>query len=112
MLDDTVSDRYKVSNMPNLTGWNSSMSICEIIVQMMTNYGVPDAMVMYNNNKLFRSPFTATETPEMLFHRLEQCQEVQTIGQDPYTETHIINVAVRLLMQSGMFQPKEKFKTW
>ena len=87
------------------------MSIREIIIQLMTNYGVPNAMVMYNNDKLFRSPFSATEAPEMLFHRLEQCQEVQTIGQDPYTETHIINVAVRLLMQSGMFQPKE-FETW
>jgi hypothetical protein len=111
MLDDSVNDRYKVSNTPNLTGWNSSMTIREIIVQLTTNYGVPDAMVMFNNDKLFRSPFPATEPPEMLFHRLEQCQEVQTIGQDPYTETHIINVAVRILMQSGMFQPKE-FETW
>ena len=111
MLDDSVNDRFKVSNTPNLTGWNTSMAIRDIIVQLNTNYGVPDAMVMHNNDKLFRSPFSATEAPEMLFHRLEQCQEVQTIGQDPYTETHIINVAVRILMQSGMFQPKE-FETW
>ena len=111
MLDETVDDRYKVSNTPNLTGWNSSMSIREIIVQLTTNYGVPDAMVMHNNDLLFRSPFPATEPPEMLFHRLEQCQEVQTIGQDPYSATHIMNVAVRILMQSGMFQPKE-FETW
>ena len=111
MLNDTISDRYKVSNTPNLTGWNSTMSIRDIIVQLMTNYGAPDPMVMYNNDKLFRSPFSATEAPEMLFHRLEQCQEIQVIGQDPYTEIHIINVAVRILMQSGMFQPKE-FETW
>jgi predicted nucleic-acid-binding Zn-ribbon protein len=111
MLDETIDDRYKVSNTPNLTGWNSSMSIREIIVHLTTNYGVPDAMVMHNNDLLFRSPFPATEAPEMLFHRLEQCQEVQTIGQDPSLATHIMNVAVRILMQSGMFQPKE-FETW
>ena len=73
------------------------MSIREIIVQLMTNYGVPDAMVMYNNDQLFRSPFPATEAPEMLFQCLEQCQEVQTIGQDPYSETYIMNVAVQIL---------------
>ncbi len=39
MLDEMVDDRYKVSNTPNLTRWNSSMSIREIIVQLTTNYG-------------------------------------------------------------------------
>jgi hypothetical protein len=27
MLDDTVPNQFKVSNQPNLTGWNTSMSI-------------------------------------------------------------------------------------
>ncbi len=47
----------------------------------------------------------------MLFYPTEQCQEIQTIGQDPYSSTHIINVIVHLLMQSGIF-PIKKFKTW
>jgi hypothetical protein len=93
MLDDKISDRYKVSNTPNLMGWNSTMSIRDIIVQLMTNYGVPDPMVMYNNDKLFRSPFLATEAPEMLFHRLKQCQEIQVIGQDLYTSGSSCNQA-------------------
>ncbi len=53
MLDETVDDRYKVSNTPNLTGWNLSMSIREIIVQLTMNYGVPNAMVMHNKDLLF-----------------------------------------------------------
>jgi hypothetical protein len=47
----------------------------------------------------------------MLFYRTEQCQEIQIIGQDPYSPTHIINVVVRLLMQSGIF-PINEFETW
>jgi hypothetical protein len=31
MLNKTVPDRYKVSNNPNLMGWNSLVSICSII---------------------------------------------------------------------------------
>ncbi len=47
----------------------------------------------------------------MLFYCTEQCQEIQTIRQDPYSSMHIINVVVRLLIQSRIFPIKE-FKTW
>jgi hypothetical protein len=111
MLDETAPDRYKISNNPNLTGWNASMSICANINQLMANYGMPDAMVLFNIDTLFQSPFPPTEAPKMLFYCTEQCQEIQTIGQDPYSSTHIINIVVCLLMQSGIFPIKE-FKIW
>jgi hypothetical protein len=87
------------------------MSIRAILNQLMANYGMPDAMVLFNNNTLFQSPFPPTEAPKMLFYCTEQCQEIQTIGQDPYSPTHIINVVVRLLVQSSIFPIKE-FKMW
>ncbi len=111
MLNEIVPDRYKVLNNPHLTGWNGSMSIRAILNQLMANYSMPDTMVLFNNNTLFQSPVSPTEAPKMLFYRTEQCQEIQTIVQDPYSSTHIINVVVRLLMQSGIFPIKE-FKTW
>jgi hypothetical protein len=77
----------------------------------MANYGMLDTMVLFNNDTLFRSSFPPTEAPEMLFYRTEQCQEIQIIGQDPFSPTHIINVVVRLLMQLGIFPIKE-FETW
>jgi hypothetical protein len=79
MLDKTVPDRYKVSNNPNLTGWNASMSICAILNKLMANYGMPDAMVLFNNDTLFQSPFPPTEAPKLLFYCTEQCQEIWTI---------------------------------
>jgi hypothetical protein len=87
------------------------MSIHAILNQLMANYGMPDAMVLFNNNTLFQSPFPPTEAPKMLFYCTEQCQEIQTIRQDPYSPMHIINIVVRLLMQSGIFPIKE-FITW
>ncbi len=47
----------------------------------------------------------------MLFYRIEQCQEIQTIAEDPYTPKQIISNAVRLLMESGIFLLKE-FDMW
>jgi hypothetical protein len=87
------------------------MSLWGILDQLMANYGMPDVMVLFNNDTLFRSPFPPTEAPKMLFYRTEQCQEIQIIGQDPYSPTHIINVVVRLPMHLGIFPIKE-FKTW
>jgi hypothetical protein len=107
MLDSTIADQFKVSNTPNMTGWNSPMSVCSIIEQLETSYGKPDTMSLFHNYVLFRSPFLGTEAPEMLFYRIEQCQEIQTTC----TPNQIIGNAVRLLMQSGIFHLKE-FDRW
>ena len=111
MLDDSISNQFKVSNTPNLTGWNSTMTILAILDQLEASYGKPDTMTLFGNDTLFRSPFPANEAPEMLFYRIEQCQEIQTLAKDPYTQTQIINNAVRLLQQSGIF-PLKEFDTW
>ncbi len=42
---------------------------------------------------------------------LEQCQEIQVLAQDLYTNTQIINNAIKLLMQSSIFSLKE-FDDW
>jgi hypothetical protein len=47
----------------------------------------------------------------MLFYRIKQCQEIQILAQDPYTPTQIINNAVCLLQQSGIF-PLKEFDAW
>jgi hypothetical protein len=111
MLNDLISDQFKVSNTPNLTGWNSTMTILEILEQLETSYGKPNMMTLFTNNTLLQSPFPANEAPEMLFYRIEQCQEIQILAQDPYSPTKIINNAVRLLQQSGIF-PLKEFDTW
>jgi hypothetical protein len=46
MLDKLVRDKYKVSNNPNLLGWNSTMSIQLILVQLETLYGKPTANII------------------------------------------------------------------
>jgi hypothetical protein len=111
MLDDLISNQFKVSNTPNLTGWNSTMTLLEILKQLKTLYRKPDTMTLFGNDTLFRSPFPANEAPEMLFYRIGQCQEIQILAQDPYSPTQIINNAVRLLQQSGIF-PLKEFDTW
>jgi hypothetical protein len=99
MLDKTVTNQFKVSNTPNLTGWNSTMMIRIILEKLKASYGKPDTMTLFQNDTLFQNLFPATEAPEMLFYRIDQCQEIQTLAQDPYSNTQIINNALRLLMQ-------------
>jgi hypothetical protein len=67
MLDETVPDRYKVSNNPNLTGWNASMSIRAILNQLMANHSMPDAMVLFNNDTLFQVCSLQRKHPECSF---------------------------------------------
>jgi hypothetical protein len=48
----------------------------------------------------------------MLFNRIEQCQEIQTITQYPcYMPKQMIGNAVHFLMHSGIF-PLKEFDAW
>ncbi len=106
MLDANVSDQFKVSNNPTFTGWNSTMSIIDILDQLQVSYGKPNMMMLYTNETLFRSPMTAGNLPKMLFYRIEQCQEIQPIGNLPYSKEQIIANAVRILLQANIFPLK------
>jgi hypothetical protein len=66
---------------------------------------------LFANDTLFRSPMTPRDSPEMLFYRLEQCQEIQRVGKLPYTDEQIIATAVRILASANMF-PLKEFDTW
>ena len=111
MLDSTVAAQFKVSNNAALTGWNSTMSIIDIINQLQQSYGKPNMMTLFANDTLFRSPMKPGESPEMLFLRLEQCQEVQRIGKVPYSDEQIIANAIRILATSNIF-PLKEFDSW
>jgi hypothetical protein len=53
MLDDSIPIQFKVLNIANLTGWNASMSIQEILTQLKMSYGKPTPMALHNNDLLF-----------------------------------------------------------
>ena len=111
MLDDSIDNNFKVSNDPNLKGWNPTMSVQMILSQLETAYGKPTGTTMWDNDKVFRAPFGANDIPESLFQRLERCQEVAIIGGNPYSQTQLVNCAVQLLLQSGVF-PMKEFEDW
>ncbi len=83
------------------------MSVRAILEQLQGSYSKPDMMTIHQNNLLFCSPFLPSEAPEMIFYCIEQCKEIQTIAEDPYTPTQIISNTVRLLMALGIFPLKE-----
>jgi hypothetical protein len=111
MLDANVSAQFKVLNNLVLMGWNSMMSIIDILNQLQVSYGKPNMMTLYTNDTLFRSPMPAGNLPEMLFYRIEQCQEIQCIGNLPYSDEQIIANTERILLQANIF-PLKEFDTW
>jgi hypothetical protein len=111
MFDAKIGAEYKVSNNPTLTGWNSTMSILDILTQLQDSHGKPTMMTLYQNNITFRAAVAPTDSPEMLFYRIEQCQEIQRIRKLPYSDEQIIANTVQILIQSNIF-PLKEFDTW
>ena len=110
MLDDNIDDAFKVSNSPTLRGWNQSMEIGEILDQITTTYGRPTPNALLQNDMLFRSAYSPADAPETLFRRIEDCQEVQLLGEDEYTPKQLLNNAIRLLLQCGLYT--REFEDW
>ena len=68
--------------------------------------------MLFQNDVTFRIPIAPTDSPEMLFYQIEQCQEIQKNGKLPYSNKQIIIAnAVRILIQSNLF-PLKEFDTW
>lgn len=111
MLSDCVPEQYRVSNTPGLSGWNQTMTINEILDQLETTYGRPDATALLQNDALYRGALASTDSPETLFLRLELCQEVQILANNPYTDTQMLHQAVLLLRQSNIL-PTKDFDDW
>jgi hypothetical protein len=111
LLTDNVLQQYQSSATPGLTGWDPSMSIIDIFNQLDGTFGKPDAQAVLANDTLYRTPLRSNETPESLFRRLEECQEVQLLAENPYTDKQLIVHAVLLLRQSSIF-PVKDFDDW
>ncbi len=110
VLNETINDAFKFSPDPNLTGWNPSMEIIDIMEQMTTMYGCPTPTALLQNDTLFCSPNLPIDAPKVLFRRIEDCQEIMTLGDDPYTPMQLLNNAIRLLLGCGLYQ--RDFEEW
>ena len=97
------------------------MEIMDIFDQLANTYGRPMPAALLSNDQLYRSMYSPADAPEVLFRRIEDCQEVQILGNDPYTPQQLINNAIRLLLATGLYtrdfdnewdRQDEADKTW
>ncbi len=73
-------------------------------------YGRPTPAALLQNDTLFWSVYSPQDAPKVLFRCIEDCQEVQVLGEDPYMAQQLLNNAVRLLLQCGLYL--QDFEDW
>jgi hypothetical protein len=74
---------------------------------MDATFGKPDAQAILTNDAHYWARLQPNETPETLFLRLEECQEIQILADNPYTDKQLIVTAVLLLRQANIFPTKD-----
>ena len=109
VLDTKIDDAFKVGTTPGQT-WTSAMSITDILTQLTNTYGKPNASILFVNNATFSQQYDPRDPPEMLFKRLEECQEVAILGDQPYTAVQLLNTATHLLETCGHYTLE--FQQW
>ena len=70
------------SRCPTLPPWwgGTQPLIRDIHTQLQHLYGKPTMIMLFQNDVTFRIPIAPTDSPEMLFYQIEQCQEIQKNG--------------------------------
>jgi hypothetical protein len=91
--DARINDAFKVSNDPAIQGWHTGMHVIDILDQLSTIYCQPTPAILETNDAVFRSPYTATNVPEVLFRRIGECAETALLGHNPYTDRQLITNA-------------------
>ncbi len=72
--------------------------------------GRPTPIALLQNNTLFRSVYSPLDTPEVLFRKIKDYQEIKMLGDNPYTPMQLLNNAIWLLLGWGLYQ--RDFKEW
>jgi hypothetical protein len=107
MLNNNITNKFKMSPDPRCIGWISTMSIQDLLNQLELVYGRPSGHKLLHNDTLFRSTFCATKAPKHLFWCIKQCQEIQVIVDNLYTLVQLMINVDQLLMASGIFPMRE-----
>jgi hypothetical protein len=79
-LDASINDALKVLNDPTILGWHAGMRVINIFDQLSTIYVQPTPAVLITNDAIFRSPYLAVNTPEVLFCQIGECAETALLG--------------------------------
>jgi hypothetical protein len=96
------------------------MRVIDILDQLSSIYKQPTPAALEAKNNVFRSPTSAANAPEILFCRIKECTEKALLGQNPYTNKHLITNMIRLLLTTGLYirafedwdQLAKPAKTW
>ena len=62
------------------------MSVMSILNQLSILYDQPTPTALEGNDTHFCSPYSVADPPEILFCRIEECDEIALLGRDPYTD--------------------------
>jgi len=111
LLRTGIEEKYQTSDTPGLVGWHNAMTVSQILMQLEFNYGRPDPSAIQANKTKWNAPHNPNDSPEKLFHKMEQCQEVAMLADNDYTEKQIIAKTVEHLNRSGIFPTKE-YEDW
>ena len=111
LLMANIEEKYQISNVSGLQGWNNNMTVMAILTQLEEKYGAPDPDAVAAMEAMFNKPHNPNDSPEVLYATLEECQKIAMMNKNPWNEKQVMMKAVELLRRSGIFKDKV-FEDW
>jgi hypothetical protein len=109
-LDSSINDAFKVWNKPAMQGGHAGMTMHDILDQLSSICSQPALTALELNKITFCGPYSLADTPKVLFCRIKTCAKIAILDNNPYTDRHLINYAIRLLLTTDLHQ--RPFEEW
>ena len=90
MLMANIEEKYQISNVSGLQGWNNDMTVMEILTQLESKYGTPDPDAVAAMETMFSKPHNPNDPPEVLYSTLEECQKIAMMNKNPWSELQVM----------------------
>ena len=82
----------------------------DMLEYLFDNYGIITAQDLQQNNNKFYEQFDSSEPFETLVARIEDCLEFANDGNQPFSDTQVLNNAYNLIFNCGLYF--DECKTW
>lgn len=104
----SVDDNYLKARKRPLTGY-ATVPVTDLMTHLFDNYGKLTPQHLHDNDTKFKEKWDGTDITGF-FATIDDCIELATIGNQPYTDSQILNTVYYTIFNTGLFN--KHCRTW
>jgi hypothetical protein len=109
LIIESFDDAYLNALSDEIVGYVNCMSL-QLLTHLLTHYAMIAPTDITQNYERLNTPYDPNQPIETLFQQIRDAQAFTVAGGQPYGAAMIVNVAYKLIFNTGLFP--DAFQAW